>query len=1152
MFTVNKLKIIGFKSFVYPTELLIEEGVSGIIGPNGCGKSNIFEAIRWVMGESSSKSLRSGSMDDVIFNGTENLPAKNFAEVSIELNNFEDEISNIDIKDKKLIISRTIERGVGSFYKINNKDVRAKDINILFSDSGSGPRSSSIIGQGNIDQIINFKPIDRKIILEDAAGISGLQARRHESELKLHATEINLEKIDINLNGLIEQKKNLSRQARQAHRYEQISESIKYFQSLLIFQEWKSVVNEIEGFKNKINNSAGLLKKIIEESKNQKNLMENKNREIQEIQKSKESFSNNLYKVEGEIKNLENNLESVETKKNEIRAFITTIGNDLSLEKKRFSEIQNYINDLNKRINDSDHLKKSKNRLVELDLEESKLKSEIKKLETIFVNEIQLTLGEEFKSDNLKETKENLVNNRLKIEKEIKNNNKIISDCESLLKKNENNHQERLNKNKSLEKNIAELKNNINSLTKQKISSKNTINELILKSEEITKKLTQFQTEIKTLDRLKGNMNLSKESIVNLLKIKKGYDNSVYAALMHELDATLKKSPKRWEYKRNEQHIEPIENPLSNFVTAPKELLPVLSQIGLVSKKEEGLKKQKELKTGQMLVDLHGNIWRWDGFISEDNLQKKKFIDYQLKIDHLISEEKKMAEKLNQINNKKINEINLEKKIYENDNILKKKIEHSQKTLDETLLKLSSLKDKISISKNNMDKFKEKNTFLNREKERLNKEIKIIEDKEFDFSKNGEEKSKPQKDNLQKNIQSLDQKLEEKRREISYLKEEIMKKEINRTFNLNDIEKNKTRILDCNKQIKILYERKGLYLKEEKKLENLPNELNKKIIDLQGHQNEIKKKLNEIENSLLEVVESYKKAESKFYQLEKSRENQRNEMVRIESSLENYSIKEKELRKLIFDRSSSQPEELEKELQENKKNNLELENEQSIKEKLEKLNFQREQMGPVNLRAKLEEEEISKSINELELEKNDLFQAIEKLRVAINKINHEGKNRLVVAFEKVNKNFSDLFTKLFEGGEAKLELIRSDDPLQTGLEIFARPPGKKLSTISLLSGGEKTLTAIALIFSIFLTNPSPICILDEVDAALDDLNVEKFCKILAELKNATKTKFLIITHHKFTMASIDRVYGVTMAQKGISDIVSIDFANDESIKSSAP
>ena len=311
MFTVNKLKISGFKSFAHPTELLIEEGVTGIVGPNGCGKSNIFEAIRWVMGESSSKSLRSGSMDDVIFNGTQNIPAKNFAEVTIELDNFSGELPNNIINEKKVLITRTIERGVGSFYKINNKDVRAKDISLLFYDSGSGPRSSSIIGQGNIDQIINSKPIDRKIILEDAAGTSGLQARRHESELKLQATEDNLEKIDINLNNLNDQKRDLSRQARQAEKYEKISEDIKYCQSIIVFTQWKSNLNEIKKIENDKINLLEKIKVIM----NKLSVCEKK-REIEKEKKvnnnkNKEALNQEFFSLSSEINKYKNQLEGI-------------------------------------------------------------------------------------------------------------------------------------------------------------------------------------------------------------------------------------------------------------------------------------------------------------------------------------------------------------------------------------------------------------------------------------------------------------------------------------------------------------------------------------------------------------------------------------------------------------------------------------------------------------------------------------------------------------------------------------------------------------------------------------------------------------------------------------------------------------------------
>ncbi len=406
MFTVNKLKISGFKSFAHPTELLIEEGVTGIIGPNGCGKSNVFEAIRWVMGESSSKSLRSGSMDEVIFNGTQNIPAKNFAEVSIELNNFTGQLPGNLNHENNLTISRTIERGVGSFYKINNKDVRAKDISILFYDSGSGPRSSSIISQGNIDQIINSKPIDRKIILEDAAGTSGLQARRHESELKLQATEDNLEKIEINLNNLIDQKKSLSRQARQAEKYEQISQTIKFYQSILVFTQWKKNSLEIsvlqDGVAKILNETRDFVNQI---SSLQKNINKEKQK-LSDLDEEKNNLNDKFIKLNSEINKYGSQLEGITNRKIEVSKFLTTIQNDFKAENERHKELKEYIENLEKKISEPVNLNHQKKNLLELTSQETQLKNSLKQLETIYVNEIQLSLGEEFKSGNLKESKE--------------------------------------------------------------------------------------------------------------------------------------------------------------------------------------------------------------------------------------------------------------------------------------------------------------------------------------------------------------------------------------------------------------------------------------------------------------------------------------------------------------------------------------------------------------------------------------------------------------------------------------------------------------------------------------------------------------------------------------------------------------------------
>ena len=1139
MFTVHKLKISGFKSFAHPTELLIEDGVTGIIGPNGCGKSNIFEAIRWVMGESSSKSLRSSSMDDVIFNGTQNIPAKNFAEVTIELDQFEgDGSQNLNIDDKKVIISRILERGVGSFFKINNKDVRAKDVSVLFYDSGSGPRSSSIITQGNIDQVINYKPIERKIILEDAAGISGLQARRRESELKLQSTDINLEKVQINLDNLFDQRKSLSRQARQAERYESLSKEIKFYESLLIFSQWKDLKNNLDDYTKNIIALRQSLENFVNESSLKKKKFQSLRTQSDKLQAVQNDLNKKLYETQSHKNNFSNQLDLIKNKKEEISRLLETIEIDKNNELKTLKDLEIYVIECERKISNASD---TSNLKVKLDSElsdEMKLRNEVKHIESIYVNEIQLTLGDEFKSDNLKEEKDSLQKEEVINQKNIKIISEEIKKLEKTL-----NHEELLLTNKNLkkssfEKNIATLKDSVNINEKKKNSNEESLKKIEENIEINLKKFTEIDTEIKTLNQLIGEANLSKESIVNLIKIKPGYENAVYAALMYELDATLNsKSSKKWISKKMDD-LEAVKNPLSKYVNGPKELNLILSQIFLVEKKHNILEEQKKLKVGQMLVNKSGSIWRWDGFVSEENLQNKKIIDSQLKINELNETVKSLNKKLNHFkkegNSIKILNESLERKIKSENQDL----ESNYKNLDLIISQISSQKEKITLINYNVQKNTEKIEELKKYGITISSKLQEIKEKEVILGQSFSGKSKADKEGFEKKISDLDKKIEQKRIEINNIKELIMKDELNKTYLENDIKKSKTNIFNIKKRIETYNQREKEYLHEEKKLITLPSEIQKKIDNYQGLCNSFESELIKNNNFINEITEEQKKVETDLLKVEQKRENQRNEITKLDGILENTKIKEKELRDLIFKRLNKQPEDLEneKDLIDQKLNTHE-----EIKNYLQKITFQREQMGPVNLRAKIEESEIQSMINELELEKNDLVDALDKLRQAINKINYEGKNRLISAYEKVNKNFSDLFKKLFNGGEAKLELVKSDDPLQTGLEIFARPPGKKLSNISLLSGGEKTLTAIALIFSIFLINPSPICILDEVDAALDDVNVEKFCLILNELKNNTQTKFLIITHNKITMSSIDRVYGVTMPQKGISDIVSVDF-----------
>lgn len=1131
MFKVNKLKISGFKSFAFPTDIIIADGVTGVIGPNGCGKSNIFEAIKWVMGESSSKSLRSDSMDDVIFNGTEKIPAKNFAEVSLEIELLKKSQNNND--NEKMSITRTLERGVGSFYKINNKEVRAKDIQILFSDSGSGSRSSSIIGQGNIEQIINFKPIDRKGILEEAAGTSGLFNRRHESELKLRATEQNLERLSDLLQALESQQKSLQRQARQASKYQIISDQIKDHQALILHKEWLEIDKKSFESKQKYDTSKDELELLNNKYKNHSDFKSKKNDEIKLLEKKIYNIENQVQIKELNKKNLLNKKILYKNRKEELSNYINLVFKDRQLEEKRSKEIKKNNLDILKKLENFTELNQLKSIIQNEKKKEVSLQEKLKLSESNLVTEMQLVLGEEFRLDNLKESKENFEEKFKKICLEIQ-------ETKLSLEKNSNIEYEKqsqilITKQKDFESliNVKKQKSILILSNKEKVNKERIA--IVKEIEESQKLCTEYHTELSTLTKLSEKIEIPKNSIFNLIKIKKGYENAAYSILRNELDATLKDSKKRWS--RIEKKIKSIDNSILPYVESPKELKLFLSQIMIVESEKEGFLKQKQLSVGQYIVSKSGTCWRWDGFVSEKDenndilyTSKKRIEMLKSLISGIENKLKKQILKKNKFD-RELNELN------QSEQQNKFEIEKTFKKQNETYQKIQELKDKGFEKKNNFEKLSEKLKFLKNERDLIKIELeKIRSSAEIKNKKTCKEDAN--KSSTEELIKKIKEEIQTTRKHISQLHEKILNLEINFKFLKNDLEQNKKREIECYQQIKNLNLREENYKKEEKKLLNFPIELDqnldlleKQLINLTNEKENLKKKINLKKDEFKHIQENEDKFLNKKDLLKVA-------MIRSEENIIHLNEKKKDLIDITFQQLKCHPDEILNNMNLKKNDSIKIED---IKNNLEKLKFQREQMGPVNLRAGIEENEITKKLEELLIEKNDLCDAIQKLKLAINKINTEGKKKLLEAFTKVNKNFSELFVKLFEGGQASLKLVSSDDPLKTGLEIFAKPPGKKLTNISLLSGGEKTLTAISLIFSIFLINPSPICILDEVDAALDDVNVDKFCSLLKEIKSSSMTKFLIISHHKTTMAMVDRVYGVTMGQKGISDIVSVNF-----------
>ncbi len=1139
MIKVNKLKISGFKSFAFPSEIEIHDGVTGVIGPNGCGKSNIFEAIRWVMGETSSKSLRSGSMDEVIFSGTEKVPAKNFAEVNIYLEKLEQDNNS---NREQIIISRILERGVGSFYKINNKDVRAKDVLVLFSDTGSGPRSSSIIGQGNIDQIINFKPIERKIILEEAAGTSGLQSRRHESELKLSATEVNLDRLSDTILSLENQEKSLNRQARQADRYQEITDKIKNNESKLLFQEW----NQFESEHDTLIKKSEDLKKSLALSNDKLKTFERKKKSIES---SYNISSEKLLKLEREaqLKSSEKNIlinkkDLLSNKKQDILYALEIIEKDSSNEKNKIVEFERKIKNIKNEVNNF-NIEKLKTLFKNRQTEEFKLQEKLKVFESSLANEMQLVLGEEFKQDTIKESKDFLEKKKNQLSLQADELSAKILQLKQNLKNDKTNEYKK--KIAVQRTNIQERQNESNKLNNQKEKEIEKLKKHQLKIENTKNKITEIKTEINTLTNLIKKFDINENSIFNLLKIKKGYENAVYSVLENELSADINQYKKRWTKKEIASLVEDDKDSLKNYVLAPVELEAILSQFILL--KNDNLDfDDKKIKVGQVFVTKKGSFKRWDGYIKNKNNEEKNWYDYKDTIKSLNFDLEKYNKVLIELNIDKEKCEEIINSNEENTNNLILSIQNLKNDMDETTNAQRTYQEERASQLNSFDKLNENYKFLNEEILSINTELKKISQNKEKSISNGNGNKKNNSLSIKLSIKEIQSKLSAKRRILSELNEKILGMEINLKYLKNDLKQTESFKVQAEEQLLNLKERFKKYSYEKEDLSNSPIELDNKILDLNEKLKDIDIKFKVKDLEVVNLKKELNQINENIKEIDFSRAEKKTDLIRNEENQVHLNEKKNDLRDIIFQRLKCNPEEITHKFGIQNNNGELIED---LKESLNRLNLQREQMGPVNLRANIEKKEITKKIEEYELEKNDLYQAIQKLRQGISQINSEGKKKLLSAFEDVNKNFAYLFEKLFEGGNARLELLASDDPLQTGVEIFARPPGKKLTSINLLSGGEKTLTAIALIFSIFLINPSPICILDEVDAALDDSNVEKFCQLMNEIKNNTRTKFLIISHHKTTMSMVDRVYGVTMSQKGISDIVSVDFSNSTSLNS---
>ena len=1137
----KSIRISGFKSFLEPTEIDLNEGLTGIVGPNGCGKSNIVEAMKWVMGENSARQMRGEGMDDVIFSGSNERPARNFAEVTIKLDNTEKKAPASFNQFDEIEISRKIEREKGSTYRVNSKQVRARDVQLIFADTATGARSSGIVSQGRISQIIESSLEERRIILEEAANIKGLHNRRHEAELKLNGATDNLSRLLDIENTYNEQLIELEKQGRKAARYRSVGDRLRKAEASLFLSLLNTAEKEFDELETKFEKSKNNVEEAqINLSKNTKSKLEifNKLPELRKIETEKAAIlqSLNISKIRLEEEEATSKF-TLNNVLNQITQIETDIKREIEIKDDANKTIANLLLEKDKLQLDTKDFTTKKNDASKK-VNELKIKSEDADAKLSSIN------SEIF---SIKSEKSNLENRIINLKEKIKNSEDQksqfnIAEDKKLIDEHD---KKRIN----IEKLIKEENNKIE-LIKKQIENKENLNiNLKEKKAKIDYDLNVMRADLHSLSSLLGYDEFKNNTLEATIDDIGNLQDAIGSVLGETILAPVKsdssdeQNTSYWKdgiTPKFQEKLPEGATPLISKIKKNSILDIALIGIGIVENEKTALKLQKELSFGQALTTLKGGLWRWDGYVqplgvqnsySERLQQITKLRNLQ---DELPSKEKEEVTIVNEINQ---NELEL-KKFFGTTKEIESKINLLNNELNDTKLSISSLDSKINSS---TILLKEHQNILDTSQKEL-VDLEKLSEKSVNLPTllADELKIRNAADQCRNELTDAMAAEQQIRNQESYQQRNLM--QINNQK--NDWENRKDEAETRIKSLKVRLDN----LKEDKsRLEKLPdnfvekaNELNLKIETAEQNRNFAADKLVQTETLLNEAEKLEKSSEQNLASF-------REDMIKVEASLNLAKTKIENIEERVHEKLRIKSNQLKEivNLSDNEELNTSIE---TLEKTVQRLLNERESLGAVNLRAEEEMNEMRQKIELMSKERVDLELAIEKLKSGIFELNKEGRQRLKDSFELVNKNFKNLFKKLFGGGDAELKLVGDDDPLKAGLEILASPPGKKMQLLSLLSGGEQALTAISLIFSVFLCNPAPICILDEVDAALDDSNVGRFCNLLDKIVDETETYFLVVTHHRLTMAKMNRLFGVTMEQKGISRLVSVDLEQANKIK----
>ncbi|MCU0730690.1 MAG: chromosome segregation protein SMC [Hyphomonas sp.] len=1145
---ITELRIAGFKSFVDPQTVPVEPGLTGIVGPNGCGKSNLLEALRWAMGANSAKAMRGGEMDDLIFNGAEGRPARETAEVTLVLDNSRRTAPPEFNGSDQLEIERKLRRGAGSSYRINGRTVRGKDIQLLFADASTGANSPALVRQGQISELIGSKPQNRRRILEEAAGIAGLNSRRHEAELKLDGAEANLQRLSEVSAEVERQLASLKRQASKARRYRKLTEEIQALDALVAHLRWVEARVAAETARTNLET----LKRQVEDLSREDVMRETARIEAGEglaplrdaevsaatrlgtaritlakLETERRIAADSLARLEAESLRLSIDFNRETTTREEAAAALAQAQEELAdlpqedaalaarlddearaaldAARARLADAERAADDAQQRL--SEHRARRRaaeetaaaqaRRKDQLTAEIARLRNEMTGLEDAGINLLRLRQAKNAEA-----------------EAEI-----ALGDAERAVE-------------------LAEAE-----LARARVAE----GEAQPPFDAANHAVRSLEAEIAGLARLMRRSDpAAAPPVLERLKTRDGYEKAVAAALGDDIEASTDRSTALfWSGAAlTAQALPEGAQPLTQFVDAPGELAARLAQCGLVSP-AEGARLFTSLKPGQRLVSREGHLWRWDGFIRtpEAPVSAAARLEQKARIEaaqaELVSRQAERDELANSLEAARKSRLAAE----ENLRHLRQFIAPAQRTLtdaraaaieatqanERTMMKREAGSEALARAESDLSAIAEMLALAQpgggTEEDAALEAAFAAAREVLNAARAGETEARGQLADLVRGREQA---------------------AARRAALARDVEAWTTRLASAEERLAQVSERRADVAASVQTSRERPEALRAEIDGLAAETEKLEAERQAAADALARKEAAIREADAAARRAATAAAEAREQLAAWRVKLENAEAKLGESIEHARNAFQRTPEGLlaiaEAGLDEE---TLGAFTPREAESRLDGLRRERDQLGGVNMNAEEEAEELESRLGTQIAERDDLIAAIAKLREGVEALNVEGRQRLVEAFDAVNTHFKALFIALFGGGQAELRLVDAEDPLNAGLEIFAQPPGKKLGTLNLMSGGEQALTASALIFAVFLSRPAPICVLDEVDAPLDDANVDRFCNMLNEMRQRTDTRFVVITHNPVTMSRMDRLFGVTMREKGVSKLVSVDLAAAE-------